>query len=83
MMYYNGFYEPFHFLFSVISWILIIFLVLWVVRTFRRDGRHHMHLRGPGGIFHDAGMDILRERFAKGEISKEEYEEKKKVLMHE
>ncbi len=34
-------------------------------------------------LFRDTGMDTLRERYAKGEISKEEFEEKKKVLTSE
>lgn len=38
---------------------------------------HRMHHKG---LFRDPGMNTLRERFAKGEITKEEFEEKKKAL---
>ncbi len=76
MMYY--YYSPFHFLFSIISWILVIAIILWLLRGSRHDrwmkrGRH---------MFYDPAMDTLRERYAKGEISKEEYEERKKALEH-
>jgi len=80
MMYYNDFFfSPFHFLFAVIGWILVIMVILWIVR--RLTGHNHrLHRRG---LFQDSGMEVLRERYAKGEINKEEYEEKRKVLMHE
>jgi putative membrane protein len=83
MMYYNNdyFFSPLHFLFTVISWVIVIAVILWVVRRLGRQ-THHMHMPGRG-IFRDPGMDILRERFAKGEISKEEYEEKRRALMQE
>ena len=52
--------------------ILIVALVVYGVRWFARDGGRALGNKG--------ALDILNERYAKGEIDKEEYEEKKKVL---
>jgi len=54
-------------------WILIPFvLVLAVFLYNKRNGQNTVKDEKP--------MDILNSRFAKGEISKEEYEEKKRTL---
>lgn len=75
-MYYDyGFWSPFHFLFGLIGWIIVIWIILMIFRGFRRRG--HMHR----GWYRDEAMDTLRERYAKGEINKEEFEAKKKDLM--
>ncbi len=71
-------------LFSLIFWVLIIWLVVSLIR--------HKH-SGKGaccgsvalensccGKKVDNATEILRERFAKGEVSKEEFEEKLQVL---
>ena len=59
-----------------ILWIIfIVFVIVAVIRALRGGGRHHWRI----GMRHDA-LDILRERYAKGEINKQEYEEKKKDL---
>ncbi len=77
----------FGFFFMIIFWILII----WAVFAFFRcisgqgscmwhdHGREHKH----GGHRHGerSALDILKERYAKGEIDKKEFEEKKKDLM--
>lgn len=62
---------------GVLSVFLWIFLIMIIVRLIRgRKGSawgHWMHEK--------SAHDILKERYAKGEINKEEYEEKKKDLM--
>lgn len=71
MYYYNGFF-PFHmfgFVFMIIFWAVIIF---GVVVLFKRLSHHH---KGD----HKA-MDILKERYAKGEITKEQFETMKREL---
>ena len=52
-------------------WILLIVLIVWAVRE--ASGRN---LRSSGSN----SLDILKERYAKGEINKEEFEAKKKDL---
>ena len=52
--------------------LAIIFLIRWlVISTIRK-------VRGPET--EDSALDILRMRYAKGEINKQEFEEKKKDL---
>jgi putative membrane protein len=58
--------------------IALIVVVVWVVNTLMRADR------GPRGSSGDPGRpspaDILRERFARGEITEEQFEQAKKVL---
>lgn len=76
MMYYNHGFEPFYFLFHVIGWILLVVIILWAIRAITgRSGRHHMRWSS------DPALDLLKERYVKGEITKEEFEAKKKDLV--
>ena len=62
---------------SMLFFLLIIvgsiLLVLWLVRQVSHPTTH--------GISTPRGMEILKERYAKGEISKEEFERMKKDLI--
>ena len=72
------FYSPFNFLGSLVQllfWIFIVVLIIKLIKRHKRGDEWGGWLRG-GSALH-----TLRERYAKGEISKEEYEERKKVLM--
>ncbi len=54
----------------VIFWALLITAIILSIRHFVRRSRH------------DApALEILKARYAKGEISKEEFEEKKKDIL--
>lgn len=62
--------------FMVIIWVAIIFFVVWLVREMsgankKQDGAEHRK---------KTALDILNERYAKGEIDRKEFEEKKKDL---
>lgn len=66
------FYDGYHFWgMHAIWWIIWLLFIAWVLFTFTRYGREKDR---------DSSYDILRQRFAKGEITKEQYEEAKKVL---
>ena len=71
-----------------VFWILIVVLIVKLIMHALGRGRKG-HMRGWGmcghemhhyGMFGDKAMSTLRERYAKGEIEKEEFEQKKKDL---
>lgn len=55
----------------LIFWAVILILIVWAVKEFggKRDAEGK-----------SSALDILKERYAKGEINKEEFETKKKDL---
>ena len=61
----------------IFFWIIIIigviFLVKWLVAQTRTDTQATQKEESP--------LDILKKRYAKGEITKEEFEQKKKDLL--
>lgn len=69
-------------IFMIIFWILLIWLAVSFVRGgFGCHGKHCGLGNGHGEEKNgDKAMNTLRERFAKGEISKEEFEEKSQIL---
>lgn len=56
----------------LVFWGVVIALIIFAVKWLS-DGR------GPGGRRRDA-LDILRERFAAGEIDEEEFDRRRKAL---
>ncbi len=75
MYYYNDYasFFPFHFFgffFMIFFWALIILVVIRLLR-----GTHGIH-----GYGHRDPVEILKERYAKGEITKEQFESMKKDL---
>ena len=51
-------------------WVAFVLFIIWIVRQ----------VSGGKTDEKSKALDILKERYAKGEIDKKEFEEKKKVL---
>ncbi len=78
-------------IFMIVFWIIIICIVIALIRALTMPGRGywrhygHRHGRGHCPYCDEEGekdaLRILDERYAKGEINKEEYEQKKKDIM--
>ena len=78
---WGGWGWGFHPFGSVLMIIVTVFLIMCLVRWFRYGG-HYGHGRFRHGGFGQGttALDILEERFARGEIDKNEFEEKRKLL---
>jgi putative membrane protein len=72
--------------FGGIFWIaIVILIVVLVLRFLKQDKSSGRSESSPLdrllGNSRNSSLDILKERYARGEIEKQEYEEKKKVLV--
>jgi putative membrane protein len=56
----------------LLFWGLIVWGIIALIR--------HFSVRQPNNFQPDSALEILRKRYAQGEINKEEFEEKKKAL---
>lgn len=61
---------------GMLMWLLFLVLIAVVVYLVIQSQKSKTHDRGP----RETALDILKKRFARGEIGKEEYEEKKETL---
>lgn len=69
-----GYANPLGWVFMLLFWALVVIALVVLVRWLG-GGRHHgWHERNR------SALDILKERYAKGEVDKKEFEEKKKDL---
>ena len=62
-------------LFGGVFWLLLLILILGAITRLGPWGHHHTQ-----GARRSSGLDILEERYAKGEIQREEYLQKKRDL---
>jgi putative membrane protein len=60
----------------ILFWVLLIIAIVLLVRGIRTS-RASGNVGGPAA---ESAMDILKKRYARGEINKEEFLEKKKAL---
>lgn len=75
---YGGYgFSIFHLIGGILIALFWVIVVILIIRLIRRrnllDGRRHVWM-------HESALDILKERYAKGEIDREEFEQKKKDL---
>jgi putative membrane protein len=70
-----GWFWPFHFVIPLLFWALIVAAVVWVVRYTTNGGEYPRVARRP------PGLDVLEERYARGEINRDEYLQKKKDIV--
>lgn len=81
MMY--GFYDGWSFFLPGVFWLLV-WILFWiavpilVLNRWSGRRRNEWHTDDPS---EPPALEILKARYARGEISKEEYEEKKKDLL--
>lgn len=67
-------YGAIHMIVGIVILIGIVALVVWLVRSVASPGMHHLPLR------RSSGLDVLEERYARGEINRDEYLQKKKNI---
>jgi putative membrane protein len=65
--------------FMGIIWVVIFIVIVWWGWSYLKGKGKEA---GQPKDSADSALDILRQRYAKGEISKEEFEEKKRHLTH-
>ncbi len=68
----GGGFFPFHGIFSLLLLVLVIVAVVWLVRAMLRPQD-----RTPRAEHRTAGLDILDQRYARGELSRDEYLQKR------
>jgi putative membrane protein len=63
-------------LMMILMLALVVGAVVLLIRWVGGNSHHGLHSSGPG----QTPLDILEERFARGEIDKEEFEERRGIL---
>ena len=72
----GGLFWPFHFIIPLLFIALIVAAVVMVLRTTTGLGDHPLRAerRSPG-------IDVLEERYARGEINRDEYQQKRRDIL--
>ncbi len=73
---YGWGYGLIHVAVSVAVIVAIVFFVIWALRALTGGSLHHHY-----GPRRSGGLDVLEERYARGEINRDEYLQKKKDIL--
>jgi len=90
-MYYHSSFWPeglISLLLNVLIWGIIVYFVVYLIRRMSADGQRGCCGMGHGHEFSNVKddsiyLDIIKTRYAKGEINKKEFDELKKDLSEE
>jgi putative membrane protein len=63
-----------HLVFWAVILIALVVGIVWLVRSMTGSGAHHHPSK------RSAGLEVLEERYARGELNRDEYLEKKKDM---
>lgn len=74
MYFYNDYYSPFHFFLGPVFMTIVWGLIIWGIVSLVR------HFSGNSVNKNKDAIDILKERYAKGEITREQFELMKKDI---
>lgn len=80
MPYYGYNYFGFQLLGGILSMFITVLVIVFIIRLIRHSRGRDLHHDLKEIIGSKSALDILKERYAKGEIDKAEFEEKKKDL---
>jgi putative membrane protein len=69
--------------FGWIFWLILIVIIVWAVIRYAGSGPGRSSGRIDAGSGGGRALEILKERYAKGEITKEEYDRMKRDLEHD
>lgn len=66
----------------ILFWVLVVVAALWLVnRLFPKPSSYTLPPSGEGGEpYPDSSLEILKQRYARGEISKSEYIDMRNTL---
>lgn len=70
-----------HMIFWVVLLIAVVVAVVWMVRSMMSGGGAAAGSHAPPPPRRSPGLDVLEERYARGEISRDEYLEKKRDML--
>ena len=71
-------FGPIHMIFWVVILIAVVVAVVWLVRSMMSGGAGGVGSNGPAR--RSPGLDVLEERYARGEINRDEYLQKKRDI---
>ncbi len=66
--------------FGGIFWLIIIGLIIWLIINGSKRSHYRYDFPPQNQVHQETPMDILKKRYAKGEITKEEFEQMKKDI---